>query len=227
MSAEWKWLDSTRTLQRDAFGFDWDGIHAEGNYPSELAKSVQANVTSLTAEIGEFLQEVPWKPWTNPLPKLAPEARARAVGELIDVGHFLANLLVALGVTDDEWETRYQAKQGVNRQRQVDGYDGVSTKCPRCKRDFSDVPPIIEHDVHKRVADETGSVCLSAADELVKCCGACSLLLAAGPDVLSMRSARWWCETEFCYVDDKHVIYRESQTVALCFKCNGVLARVV
>lgn len=36
--------------------------------------------------------------------------------------HFLANILVAIGVTDDEFESAYRAKQSVNRQRQRDRY---------------------------------------------------------------------------------------------------------
>jgi hypothetical protein len=40
----------------------------------------------------------------------------------VDVGHFLANCLVALDVSDDEWEQAYRAKQDENRRRQRDGY---------------------------------------------------------------------------------------------------------
>lgn len=35
--------------------------------------------------------------------------------------HFIANMLVAIGVTDDEFEAAYQAKQQVNRERQASG----------------------------------------------------------------------------------------------------------
>lgn len=37
-------------------------------------------------------------------------------------------MLVAIGVTDDEWEAAYQQKQAVNRQRQLDGYVAASGK---------------------------------------------------------------------------------------------------
>jgi len=40
----------------------------------------------------------------------------------VDVGHFLANCLTAIEVTDDEWEAAYQAKQRVNRERKKSGY---------------------------------------------------------------------------------------------------------
>lgn len=42
--------------------------------------------------------------------------------------HFLANILIAVGVTDDEFERAYQAKQSVNRARQRDGYVAAAGK---------------------------------------------------------------------------------------------------
>ena len=38
------------------------------------------------------------------------------------MAHFIANILVALDVTDDEWEAAYKAKQAVNYDRQAEGY---------------------------------------------------------------------------------------------------------
>lgn len=93
------------------------------------------NYTALVVELSEFLGEVGWKDWATPRGWVNREA---AVGELVDVGHFLANILCALGVTDEEWQARYQDKQEVNRQRQRDGYDGVTGKCARCRRSFDD-----------------------------------------------------------------------------------------
>ena len=80
------------------------------------------------------MQEVGWKPWATPRGWVNRDA---AVGELVDVAHFLANLLCALDVSDSEWEYLYRAKQEVNRQRMRSGtYDGVSGKCPRCFRAY-------------------------------------------------------------------------------------------
>lgn len=139
----WNWLGSTRQLQREAYGHDWDEIVALGAdaYAVELGRSIRTNVTALQAEIGEFLQELgpQWKDWTSgPPPALTPEIRRRAVGELVDVGHFLANLAVALRVTDDEWEQVYRNKQRRNQERQSGGYDGKTHKCPGCLRDLDE-----------------------------------------------------------------------------------------
>lgn len=93
------------------------------------------NYAALTVELAEFMQEVGWKDWATPRGWVN---RRAAVGELVDAAHFLANLLCALDVTDNEWEESYRLKQEVNRQRQRDGYDGVSGKCPICHRSYDD-----------------------------------------------------------------------------------------
>lgn len=126
----WKWLESTRRLQEESFGMDYDALKDE-----YLAEYITWNVTALVAEIGEFLAECGWKNWARPRGWVNREA---AVTELVDAAHFLANLASALGVTDTEWEERYQAKQQVNRDRQANGYDGVLGKCTDCHRDITD-----------------------------------------------------------------------------------------
>lgn len=129
--SDWRWLASTRRLQEETYGQRFD---VEGR-PDEFADSIIENFAALVVELGEFMNEVGWKPWAAPR---GWSNRDAAVGELVDVAHFLANLLVRLDVTDDEWEQRYRAKQDVNRQRQVDGYDGRGAKCPRCHRSYDD-----------------------------------------------------------------------------------------
>lgn len=54
--------------------------------------------------------------------------RQRVLDEIVDVLHFIANMLVTIGVTDDELEAAYQAKQEVNRQRQRDRYIAAQGK---------------------------------------------------------------------------------------------------
>lgn len=127
----WHWLESTVDLQREAYG-----DHDQPKQGEALADSVMMNATALASELHEALAEVGWKPWATPRGWLNRDAY---IGELVDVGHFLANLLVAVGCTDEEWEERYRAKQVLNLRRQRDGYDGVSTKCPECHRALDDV----------------------------------------------------------------------------------------
>lgn len=130
--SDWRWLASTRELQRDAFDWDWDKIRERDDYLDVVATSVMQNFTSAVTELGEALAEVGWKPWAS----RRFVNRDAFIEELVDVAHFLANMAVAVDCTDDEWEQRYQAKQQVNRRRQEDGYDGVTGKCPRCHRSY-------------------------------------------------------------------------------------------
>ena len=126
----WHWLAETRKLQIEAFGKDPAQLRGD-----ELADFVIWNHTALVDEMSEFLGEVRWKPWAKGDRGLAD--RHKAIGELIDAAHFLANLAVAMGATDDEWEQRYEAKMEINRQRQRDGYDNKN-KCPVCRRALDD-----------------------------------------------------------------------------------------
>lgn len=70
-------------------------------------------------ELAETSREFSWKSWARDLPFFR---RDHVLHELVDVVHFVANMLTAMGVTDDEWERAYRDKQLVNRQRQLDGY---------------------------------------------------------------------------------------------------------
>lgn len=131
MTDNWKWLASTRELQEKYFDRDFSNQD-----PDEFADAIVMNHSALICELTEFMDEVGWKDWTTPRGWVNREA---AIGELVDAAHFMANLLVRLNVTDDEWEERYQAKQEVNRQRRRTSYDGVSNKCPKCRRALDDV----------------------------------------------------------------------------------------
>jgi hypothetical protein len=124
----WQWLASTRDLQMRVYHFNVDGMIGD-----ELADYIMWNVTALTAELYEFLQEVQWKDWAIDRGRVSRDA---AIGELVDVGHFLGNLLIVLGVSDDEWMTKYREKQERNAQRQLqsEGYSGM--KCPSCHREL-------------------------------------------------------------------------------------------
>ncbi len=122
----WKWLDSTKTLQRNAFGVKYP-LQGEA-----LADYVTWNATAAMAELGEALQEMGWKPWAKPRGWVNRKAFLQ---ELVDAAHFIANMATAVDCTDEEWERLYQEKQNVNEARQVAGYDGRN-KCPGCGRAY-------------------------------------------------------------------------------------------
>lgn len=129
--SDWRWLASTYDLQKEAFGKDFEADFD----PDEFADAIVMNHSALVVELSEFMGEVGWKDWSTPRGWVN---RDNAIGELVDAAHFLANILVRLGVTDDEWEKRYRWKQDVNRTRQRSGYDTRVGKCPRCGRAYDD-----------------------------------------------------------------------------------------
>jgi DNA-directed RNA polymerase subunit RPC12/RpoP/predicted outer membrane lipoprotein len=127
----WKWLDSTHKLQETHYGLDYGSLVGE-----KLAEYFMIHYTALTCELVEFMDEVNWKPWMKDNRGEVLD-RDAAVGELIDAAHFLANLACAIGVTDAEWEEKYQAKQERNRRRQESGsYTKAGYKCPDCRREL-------------------------------------------------------------------------------------------
>lgn len=92
------------------------------------------NVTATVDELHELLSEIGWKPWAKSRHINLEAAR----GEWIDALHFMMNLALVLGLNAEEIEKRYFAKHEKNAKRQEEGYDGVSTKCPGCKRALDD-----------------------------------------------------------------------------------------
>lgn len=118
-------FEHQRQLQRDAF---------VGGDPSELnleqkIQYIKDMVLAATDELHEALAEVGWKPWST----RREIDRDPYVGELVDVQHFVLNLLIAVGVTPEEFFGRYTAKAAVNQTRQDAGYDD-SMKCSVCRR---------------------------------------------------------------------------------------------
>lgn len=110
------WLSSTAELQAEAFGAE-----PENAVGDEWADYVTWNCAALMTEMGEFMQELPWRPWKQPRGKPDRNARARAVMEMVDVLHFAGNLLIAMGVTDEELSAVYKRKQNENRDRVLAG----------------------------------------------------------------------------------------------------------
>lgn len=123
------WIHSTAELQMQGYGCDPAALEGD-----DMAEFARWNVLATTDEMHEFLNEIGWKPWATS----RHVNRDQAVGEIVDALHFIGNLLRMLNVTGRELTSRYKAKQLINLERQLAGYDGVSTKCPSCKRDLAE-----------------------------------------------------------------------------------------
>lgn len=127
----WRWLDSTYDLQRRVYGH----VLPMPENTNELADYAQVNLFAAIDEIMEMAGEVGWKPWATPRGWVR---REHLMKEGVDTLHFIANVLCAAGVSDDEFWEAYRAKQTTNARRQELGYDGVTGKCPGCRRSYDD-----------------------------------------------------------------------------------------
>lgn len=127
------WLATQLRLQVEGFNVDPSTLGG-----ADLAEYVRWNSLALTDELHEFLQEVQWKPWANDAGLVRD--RDAAVGELVDVLHFLGNLALSMGADDKEMRRRYKQKVAVNLQRQHadGGYDAFKGKCKHCNRDLAE-----------------------------------------------------------------------------------------
>jgi dimeric dUTPase (all-alpha-NTP-PPase superfamily) len=83
-----------------------------------MAHYLDWNQTAAVQELAEVREEFSWKPWATDQPFVN---RERVRDEIIDVLHFLGNMLTAMGVTDEELALYYQHKQDINRQRAASG----------------------------------------------------------------------------------------------------------
>lgn len=125
------WLELQLRLQRETFGVDPPALSGR-----ERAEYIRWNALAVVSELDEFLQEVQWKPWAQDEGLIMNPIRAEA--ELVDMLHFVGNLLLAIGAEPDSLWRAYQAKHEVNQRRQTEGYDGVTGKCANCRRDLSE-----------------------------------------------------------------------------------------
>jgi hypothetical protein len=121
-------------LQRETYGFSPTDMDV-----NDAIAYIKNNVLAATDELHEALGEVDWKPWTTGEREIRTDAFA---AELVDVWHFLMNMFLALGYTPgaaaDVLYEGYRVKRDINETRQVQGYDGRSTKCGACGRALDD-----------------------------------------------------------------------------------------
>lgn len=123
-----KMLESQRALQ-------WEmDPRAESKDPQTVCEYVKDMAFADIAETMELLEETGWKPWTSSW----HINREEAVAEWIDKWHFMMNIANVLKLSEAEIVQRYEQKAAINRARVANGYDGVSTKCPGCKRALDD-----------------------------------------------------------------------------------------
>lgn len=135
-----EWLLRTWVLQRESYGADPSKLTGD-----ERARYFAEMGFAAVVELGEMSNEIGWKSWGSD----RGIDRPKYLKEAVDVLHFVANLLVLAGISDEELNTAYLAKMQTNRDRMLSGaYDGrVAGKCPTCRRSLDDVGAAAESDL--------------------------------------------------------------------------------
>lgn len=114
------------------------GYHLEQMTQNERIDYIKENALALTDELHEALAETGWKSWATSR-HINHDAY---LGELRDAWQFLTNMMLAVEPDPvklaDWFADALSEKHGVNHRR-VGNYDGVSTKCPSCKRALDEV----------------------------------------------------------------------------------------
>jgi hypothetical protein len=124
-----KMFELQRELQLNTYGKDPGTLTGE-----ERIQFLKDMHVAQIDEMHESLGEIGWKPWATS--KHVNEAAMQ--GELVDEFHFFMNRCMAVGMTPDMLYDKYVAKRNKNIARQEAGYDGVSEKCPGCRRALDD-----------------------------------------------------------------------------------------
>lgn len=114
MTDEWKWLASTKELQENTYGYD----EPENMDDADVASYLDWNQVAAVQELAELREEFSWKPWATDLPFVH---RERVLKEVVDVLHFIGNILHGIGVSDEALWEAYRRKQAINRARQASG----------------------------------------------------------------------------------------------------------
>ena len=152
-----QWLKAQYALETKFFNNDPAELGQNGG--SERKDFFRWNAFALEDELHEAAAELAWKPWASS----DHFNRASFIAELADVMFFLGNIVLLAvetlegecilrdgmtagryvdvqGIADELWEA-YSAKVEVNQRRMMQGYDGVSDKCPVCRRELQ----LIDH----------------------------------------------------------------------------------
>lgn len=133
----WEWLKSTEKLQLESYGNDLRAVSG-----AEQDRKLLDNHAGIIWELTEAMDETSAKPWSS---ETGVINREKYLGELVDVGHFLANLILIGDFTEEEYWTAYRGKQDRNRARmaKAGGYHARENRCPNCRREL-DAPGAYE-----------------------------------------------------------------------------------
>jgi len=152
-----KWLEATSKLQQDCYNVDYAKLHSDDHDSLRaVIEYLRWNMLAIDDELAEVRKAISWKPWQHDDPYVD---RREVLKECVDVLHFVANIICAVGGTDEELNAEYLAKMQKNADRQKKGYKvlDAGVKCQLCARalDDYDTESCREQACPQRSKDET------------------------------------------------------------------------
>lgn len=132
------WLKATAKLQQECYGVDYANFSGDDNDSlNSVIEYLRWNMLAVDDELAEVRKAISWKPWQHDEPYVD---RQEVLKECVDVLHFVANIICAVGATDDELNKEYLNKMQKNADRQNKGYRvlDVGMKCIACARALDD-----------------------------------------------------------------------------------------
>ncbi len=133
------WLRRTRDLQENVYYIDYKEMSGDSDANiRRLVEYMRWNMLAIDDELAEMRQAISWKPWQHDKPYAD---REEIIKEAVDVLHFVANIIVAAGGTDEQLNKFYLEKMKKNKERQERGYKvkEIGVKCQMCSRAIDDV----------------------------------------------------------------------------------------
>lgn len=133
------WLRRTKDLQENVYYIDYKEMSGDSDANiRRLVEYMRWNMLAIDDELAEMRQAISWKPWQHDKPYAD---REEIIKEAVDVLHFVANIIVAAGGTDEQLNKFYLEKMKKNKERQERGYKvkEIGVKCQICSRAIDDV----------------------------------------------------------------------------------------
>ena len=130
-----EWIAITKELQLNGFHRDLESLEGD-----ERADALHADITGMMSEVVEISNEIGWKPWVK---NRGWYNHDEVMGEVVDLLHFVANVLVTCHIDGDQLADAYLSKVTKNYSRQARGDDGVDRICRNCHRSLDDVGTVI------------------------------------------------------------------------------------
>ena len=128
-----------KDIQENVYGYDFDQLRSKPL--NEFRQFFDWNYHAIQDELRETFDALGgikdgigngvWKPWKKSYHEKAPEMSFNSLSEsdkkelqmeLIDIQHFLFNMMLASGITPADLMNMYFAKNKENRERQKRGY---------------------------------------------------------------------------------------------------------